>query len=84
MQSIADVLDKDEESEGEYGSETDEYGTHVDELASALGIDRSKAERVAGAICALARYEMEAGGAEPEPERGHKGKPSIAVVLGGK
>ncbi len=59
--------------EESHESDSDDYGYYVDELASALGISKEKAGRVAHAVCMLAGYEM---------EKGSKG-PKVSVTVGG-
>ena len=85
--SMKDVLGQDDGEGGDGGeySDHDEYDTHVQELADALDLDQDKAERLAHAICALARYEMDHD-AEEQDEPEHMGghKPSLMIVLGKK
>lgn len=54
--SIEDILGGVDDVE--YGS-SDIYQTHVDQLASALGLSKEKAQKAASAICSLIRYELE-------------------------
>lgn len=81
MLKFADIMKGGDEKSSSYGPK-DEYSSYVSSLKTALGLDQSKAEQLAKAICGLVRYEESApDGGEGE---GESEAPSLEVVLGGK
>ena len=68
MLKIEDVLSGASDS---YSVE--DYDMYVDDLARALGLSKEKAQAVAKAVCALARYEV---------EMAQGGSPKLTITLG--
>lgn len=70
------------DGEGEDYTASDEYGAHVSQLKSALGLDDVKAAQLAEAICGIVRAEEAKGDSGEKPSAPPPGKGGVALVIG--